>query len=111
MSSLVARRDGSDYSPGHAYADTLTFELSLVGKRWVVDGGCSTYDAGPERLRQRGTATNKTIVVDEADCSEVWASFRVARLARVKDLSISSRDGQLTATASHGGDAHPVSFR
>lgn len=94
---------GPDYLPGHAHADTLTFELSLFGKRWVVDAGCSTYDAGPERLRQRGTAAHNTVVVDEADSSEVWASFRVARRARVKGLSVSSGDGQLTVTASHDG--------
>jgi uncharacterized heparinase superfamily protein len=94
---------GPDYLPGHAHADTLTFELSLFGQRWIVDDGCSTYDEGAERRRQRGTAAHNTVVVDEADSSEVWASFRVARRARVRGLVVSEGKDQCTVTASHDG--------
>jgi uncharacterized heparinase superfamily protein len=94
---------GPDYLPGHAHADTLTFELSLFGQRWIVDDGCSTYDEGAERLRQRGTAAHNTIVVDNADSSEVWASFRVARRAYVHGLVLSEAKDHCTVTASHDG--------
>ena len=47
---------GPDYQPGHGHADTLSFELSLGPDRLIVDSGTSTYDLGPERLRQRSTA-------------------------------------------------------
>lgn len=76
---------GPDYLPGHAHADTLSFELSLDGRRVLVNGGTSTYEAGPERLRQRATATHNTVTVDGQDSSEVWDSFRVARRARPID--------------------------
>src|SRR5450759_4718040 len=73
---------GPAYLPGHAHADTLSFELSLHGRRVLVNGGTSTYESGDERLRQRGTAAHNTVVVDGQDSSEVWGSFRVARRAR-----------------------------
>jgi uncharacterized heparinase superfamily protein len=94
---------GPDYLPGHAHADTLTFELSLFGQRWIVDDGCSTYEEGAERLRQRGTAAHNTVVVDGADSSEVWASFRVARRARIQELALSEGADHCTVTASHNG--------
>jgi len=73
---------GPDYLPGHAHADTLSFEFSLDGSRVVVDSGTSTYAAGGERHRQRGTAAHNTVEVNQLDSSEVWGSFRVARRAQ-----------------------------
>ena len=81
---------GPDYLPGHGHADTLTFELSLFGERFIVNSGTSLYDLSAERLRERGTAAHNTVVVDEHDSSEVWASFRLARRAHPRNLSIGS---------------------
>jgi uncharacterized heparinase superfamily protein len=93
---------GPDYLPGHAHADTLGFELSIDGKRVVVNAGTSTYEAGPERQWQRGTAAHNTVTVGDGNSSEVWDVFRVARRARVRDVSIpSAPDGMLRA--SHDG--------
>ena len=72
---------GPDYIPGHAHADTLSFELSLFGHRVFVNSGTSCYGLGDERLRQRGTATHNTVMIDDQDSSEVWSGFRVARRA------------------------------
>src|SRR5690606_18932694 len=77
---------GPDYLPAHGHADTLTFELSLGRRRVIVASGVSTYEPGPERSRQRGTPAHNTITVDGRDSSEVWASFRVGRRARVFDV-------------------------
>lgn len=71
---------GPDYLPGHAHADTLSFELSLFGQRVIVNSGMSCYGTSPEH--QRGTAAHKTVTVDGQDSSEVWGGFRVARRAR-----------------------------
>lgn len=94
---------GPDYLPGHAHADTLSFELSLHGHRLFVNGGTSTYEAGAERLRQRGTAAHNTVQLDDQDSSEVWSSFRVARRARPLDLSWEDRGHALALQASHDG--------
>jgi uncharacterized heparinase superfamily protein len=37
---------GPDYLPGHAHADTLSFELSLFGQRVFCNGGTSRYGPG-----------------------------------------------------------------
>jgi uncharacterized heparinase superfamily protein len=77
---------GPDYQPGHAHADTLSLEVSHRGRRVLVNSGTSTYEPGPERVKQRGTAAHNTVVVDGVDQSEVWAAFRLARRARPFDI-------------------------
>lgn len=94
---------GPDYLPGHAHADTLSFELSLFGQRLLVNSGTSEYGTGTERQRQRGTAAHNTLVVDNADSSEVWSGFRVARRARAKLLKYDTGPGGVTVAASHDG--------
>ena len=79
---------GPDYLPGHAHADTLSFELSVAEYRVLVNSGTSCYDAGSERLRQRGTAAHNTVIVDGQDSSEVWSNFRVGRRAYPMELNI-----------------------
>jgi uncharacterized heparinase superfamily protein len=88
-------RIGADYLPGHAHADTLSFELSLGGERVLVNGGTSRYGTGPERLRERGTAAHNTVEVAGRDSSEVWGPFRVGRRARPLDVSVS--EGRIAA--------------
>lgn len=100
---LDVARIGPDYLPGHAHADTLSFELSLFGQRVVVNSGTSRYGLGPERLRQRGTAAHCTVEVDGSDSSEVWGGFRVARRARPVGLTVQQSDGALVVTCAHDG--------
>lgn len=92
---------GPDYLPGHAHADTLSIEASFDGQRVLVNSGTSVYGTSAERLRQRGTAAHNTIRVDGRDSSEVWSGFRVARRARVRDLSVDAERGH--ARAWHDG--------
>lgn len=92
---------GPDYLPGHAHADTLSFELSLGRQRVIVDSGVSRYGDGPERVRQRGTAAHNTVQINGQDSSEVWGGFRVARRAYPKDLRINASEG-LVACAHDG---------
>lgn len=94
---------GPDYIPGHAHADTLSFELSLFGRRVIVDSGTSTYEKNAERQRQRGTEAHNTITVDAEDSSEVWGGFRVARRARPFDLSLAETGEDLRVACSHDG--------
>ena len=94
---------GPDHLLGHAHADTLSFELSLHGRRVLVNGGTSGYEPGHERLRQRGTAAHNTVVVDGQDSSEVWSSFRVARRARVFDMRWGEEGASLRLEAAHDG--------
>lgn len=90
---------GPDYLPGHAHADTLSFELSLFGQRVIVNGGTSCYGSSPQRLAERGTAAHSTVQINGADSSEVWGGFRVARRARPFDLKVST----MSVSAAHDG--------
>ncbi len=94
---------GPDYLPGHAHADTLTFELSLFGRRVIVDTGTSVYGDGPERLRQRSTAAHNTVVIDGENSSEVWGGFRVARRARPLDLDVREDAEEIRIACAHDG--------
>lgn len=99
---LDVARVGPDYLPGHAHADTLSFELSLAGRRALVNSGTSLYGDGAERLRQRGTGAHNTVTVDRRDSSEVWSGFRVARRACPRDLEMSD-DGTIAVSCRHDG--------
>ena len=72
---------GVDYLPGHAHADTLSFEFSIQGQRVFVNSGISCYGISPERLLQRGTASHNTLELEGQNSSGVWAGFRVAQRA------------------------------
>lgn len=90
---------GPDYIPGHAHADTLSFELHIGGMPVIVDSGTSTYDDCSLRHWQRSTQAHNTVQLDGQDSSEVWGSFRVARRARVTEV----RESKDFIEASHDG--------
>lgn len=94
---------GPSYLAGHAHADTLSFELSLQGRRVMVNSGTSCYGNGSERLRQRGTTAHNTMFIDGQNSSEVWGGFRVARRAQVQSLNIAETFGGISVEASHDG--------
>lgn len=96
-------RIGPDYLPGHAHADTLSFELSLFGQRVIVNSGTSVYGTGAERLRQRGTAAHSTVCVAGRDSSEVWDGFRVGRRARIVEATVTQQADKLIAEGAHDG--------
>ena len=105
--NLVALLDvahvGPSYIPGHAHADTLSFELSLFGQRVMVNSGTSCYGVGVERLRQRGTPAHNSVVINGENSSEVWSGFRVARRAKPFDLNINKSEDRLQVSCSHDG--------
>ncbi len=97
---------GPDYLPGHAHADSLSFEMSVFDQRLVVNGGTSRYGTDLTRLRERGTAAHSTVQVADLDSSEVWGGFRVARRAYPFDLQILNKPGKLQVACSHDGYTH-----
>ena len=77
---------GPDYLPAHAHGDIFSFELSLDGRRVVVDGGTSTYEAGAERDWVRSTRAHNTVEIAGADQCEFFGAFRVGRRGRPRDV-------------------------
>ncbi len=94
---------GPDYLPGHAHADTLSFEASLYDQRVIVNGGTSLYGVSPKRLQERQTAAHSTVEVNGISSSEVWSGFRVARRANPFDLNIKSKEDEVYIACSHDG--------
>lgn len=98
---------GPDYLPAHAHADTLNFELSVFGKKLLVDTGTSTYKPDLARVYQRSTPAHNTVSLGHKDSSDMWGAFRVGRRARPFNLSVSIlRDDSLIVGCSHDGYAH-----
>lgn len=94
---------GPSYQPGHAHADTLSFELSLRGARLFVNSGTSTYEADALRAAQRSTRAHNTVCVDDEDSSEVWSAFRVGARARPFGTKIEAQPGAVRIACSHDG--------
>jgi len=94
---------GPDYIPGHAHADTLSFEMSVGQRRVLVNGGTSTYALGPQREFERSTRAHNTVEVAGQNSSETWAAFRVARRARVSKIEIDDAPDRIRIAASHDG--------
>ncbi|GAA0197983.1 hypothetical protein GCM10009123_01520 [Kangiella japonica] len=94
---------GPDYIPGHAHADTLSFELSIGLERVFVNSGTSQYGLGEKRLTERKTVSHNTVEVDQTDSSQVWSGFRVAKRARVLNRNCQVVDNRVELSAAHNG--------
>lgn len=94
---------GPEYLPGHAHADTLSFEMSIGKQRIFVNSGTSMYGLSDERLRQRKTSSHNTVSVESLDSSQVWSSFRVAKRAYCKLEKAEIKNNNVVLVASHDG--------
>ena len=101
---------GPDENPGHAHADTLSFEMSVGRERIVVNGGTYAYQHALRNVF-RGTAAHSTVSLDGQDSAEVWGGFRVGRRPKVVTLSLQGGaetlpGGDIWAEGSHDGYRH-----
>ena len=104
--SLIAdlAQVGPSYQPGHAHADSLSYEFSLGNQRVFVNSGISEYGLSEERLRQRRTAAHNTVVINELNSSQVWSGFRVAKRASVLNRIVNRVvDNRVRFSAAHNG--------
>jgi len=94
---------GPDYQPGHAHGDTLSFELSLGGQRFVVDAGVSSYEIDSWRKYARSTAAHNTVRLNRADQSDFWAAFRVGSRAYPRNVEHNLDETGFYLGAEHTG--------
>jgi uncharacterized heparinase superfamily protein len=94
---------GPDYVPGHAHADTLSFEMSIFGHRVFVDTGTFCYSKGKVRSYTRSTPAHNTVSFRNADSSEVWDIFRVGRRAYPFNLEVHNSGNTFQVSCSHDG--------
>lgn len=98
---------GPDYLPGHSHGDIFSFELSLDGHRVIVDSGTCNYEEGPLRSFCRSTRAHNTVEIEGEDQAEFWASFRVGRRGRPRDVeSVVSSNESLYVCGWHDGYRH-----
>jgi uncharacterized heparinase superfamily protein len=94
---------GPDYLPGHAHADTLSFELAFGLYRVVVNHGVTCYGTSEQRQFERGTKAHSTVTINNENSSEVWSGFRVARRAYPFDVQVKESNGGILIRGSHNG--------
>jgi len=94
---------GPNHQPGHAHADTLSYEFSLLNCRMIVNSGISTYENNERREFERSTASHNTVEVNDTNSSEVWKSFRVGRRAFPGAATISKTKKEISISGSHNG--------
>lgn len=91
-----------DALPAHGQADTLTVEVWCDGACVVGDPGVHDY-TGPERAWGRSSRAHSTLTVDDADTSEVYASFRVGGRAHVDFVQADAHQVTAAMTPWRGG--------
>lgn len=106
---------GPDYQPGHAHCDTLSFELSLGGRRVIVDSGCHHYLDDEIRRYNRGNRGHNTVTLNGENQSEVWGAHRVAWRARPLTPRLEKRGQGIFFSGAHDGyrrlPGSPVLYR
>jgi uncharacterized heparinase superfamily protein len=96
-------RIAPDDLPAHGHADILSFELSLRGRRVVVDQGVFEYRDGPRRAFARSAAAHNTLSIEGRDQAEFFGSFRCGRRPDTVVLRHDAADGRLVFEGSHDG--------
>jgi len=92
----------------HAHCNIFGYELTVGGRRIIVDSGVAGYEPGPWRDYFRSTRAHNTLAVDGAEQSELWGAFNVAAYAHVGPVRWLVRDGLVYFEATHDGFARLV---
>jgi uncharacterized heparinase superfamily protein len=94
---------GASYNPGHAHADTLSFELWMEATPILQNSGTSVYGQSPQRHFERSTFAHNCVVLDKTNSSEVWSGFRVADRALPTGLRLADNGTEGWIECAHTG--------
>ncbi len=81
------------FQPGHSHCSVGSFELSIRGRRTIVDTGCGSYHHPMVRRRCRETAAHNVPMIEGCEQSEIWGSFRMGRRASVETARYDRTEG------------------
>jgi uncharacterized heparinase superfamily protein len=98
-----AKPMGPDHLPAHGHCSLFSYELSIAGKRLIVDSGVEEYEPGPWRDFWRSTRAHNTVLVDGAEQSEIWAAFRVGRRTRLLECARLQQNSSSLFVGVHSG--------
>ena len=94
---------GPGYLPGHAHADSLSFELMLDNIPIIVNLGTSCYGISERRLFERGTVAHSTATINQQNSSHIWSGFRVAQRANTHVIEKKQFEDSISIRAQHDG--------
>ena len=97
---------GPDHLPAHAHADLLNIELSVGGRRLIVDSGVHDYESGEMRQYCRSTAAHNVLGIDGENQCDVWSRFRMGRRGWPSRLATGAVGEMEWAAASHNAYRH-----
>lgn len=83
------------FQPGHSHCDILSYELSLGGRRCIVDTGCGSYQNEAIRADCRSSAAHNIPLIENTDQSDIWGNFRIGKRAKVTHRAFDPENGFL----------------
>jgi uncharacterized heparinase superfamily protein len=96
-------RIAPDALPAHGHGDVLSFELSVAGRRMIVDQGVFEYVAGPRRAMARSAASHNTPAIPGRDQAEFFGAFRCGRRPSPRVLEHVAWDDGFKLIGTHNG--------
>jgi len=87
---LDAAPIGPSWNPGHGHADFLAVEISIDGKRLIVDPGTSVYNSGEARRRERSAAAHNGPHFVGVEPVEFDGCFKVGSMAEARLIPASA---------------------
>ena len=99
-------RIAPDDLPAHGHGDVLSFELSVYGKRLIVDQGVFEYIAGEKRQQSRAASNHNTLCFTGADQADFFGAFRCGRRPSVTVRHYEATADSFTLEGTHDGFAH-----
>lgn len=97
-----------DDLPAHGQGDILSFELSVDGKRLIVDQGVFEYIPGKKRTRSKSAAAHNTLWIEEVEQAEFYGSFRCGRRPKVQLRLWDESDRGMVLEGSHDGYSRAI---
>lgn len=71
------------HQPGHSHCSALSYELSIDGKRIIVDTGVGSYTNNKTRFYCRSSYAHNIPILENSEQSEIWGAFRIAKRSKV----------------------------
>ncbi len=92
---LSCKEPSPPFQPGHSHCDILSYELSIAGRRCIIDTGCGSYQNAQIREHCRKTASHNTALIELSEQSDIWGAFRIGARAKVISRQFDSEKGIL----------------
>lgn len=96
-------RLGPDPLMAHAHGDALSFELSVLGQRIVVDQGVYEYVPGARRAASRAARSHNTLSIAGLDQADCFGAFRCGVRPDVRLIEYADMASTFCLEGSHDG--------